>query len=360
MNKLLKFAGVSALALVTAAPSAFGAVAGAQGFGRYDAHCQVRTLKTIRFLVPSARGYKLSTKVFYYNVAEHETIKDEDRWLDGSKQKITADTLIQTLVETLGIKQSESSSINFVETNGGDGTIEVGNITTALLPYAALYVGTLEKAFEYVYPRGGNFEEFTGFDSDGYPLTDDTDADFTIFPFQSITVGSTCLARPKQSTDLQKLNILMNGKTYNSKTYDESIHYHLKTRSPSLYPDVDFMYNKATSLPNIKGIINKATLAQSDEIYYVIQYAADCLNATGQQKNMATCSLEFRGNGADYFVEYTNACLSGANVEDGSFTSPVESSYCPVFISPEVPAAGASGGNSTPPVYENANPPAGA
>lgn len=359
MNKLLKFAGVSALALITAAPSAFGAVAGAQGFGRYDAHCQVRTLKTIRFLVPSARGYRLSPKVFYYNVAEHETIKDEERWLDGGENTITADNLIQKLVETLGIKQSETSSINFVETNGGDGTITVGNISTALLPYAALYVGTLEKAFEYVYPRGGNFEAFS-FDRDGYPQSTDSNADFTIFPFQSITVGSTCLARPAQSTDLQKLNILMNGKTYNSKTYDESIHYHLKTRSTSLYPDVDFMYNKATSLPNIKGIIDEATLAQSDEIYYVIQYAADCLNADGQATNMATCSLEFRGNGADYFVEYTNACLSGADAEAGSFTSPVESSYCPVFISPEVPAAGKSGGGSTPPKYENANPPAGA
>jgi hypothetical protein len=216
----------------------------------------------------------------------------------------------------------------------------------------------LEKAFEYVYPRGGSFENFTGFNSSsGYPESTEDTADFTIFPFQSITVGSTCLARPKQSTDLQKLNILMNGKTYNSKTYDERIYYRLNRQSSSsLYPDVDFMYNKATSLPNIKGVIEKIDpeiLAQSDEIYYVIQYAANCLSAAQQQQKKATCSLEFKGDGTDYFVEYANACLSGASTQPGSFTSPVESSYCPTFISPEIPAVGASGGNSNPPVYEN-------
>ena len=280
MKKLLTVAGVSALALVTAAPNAFGA------YGRYDPFCVKGNMKKITFLTAQAssttttcpEGSELTDcrKVKYEDDKDNFVYYDVETNKWYAKDAKTQITTASQFFSGLTINDAGSWLIE-EQDEKATGTINVNGIKTKLIPYAAMYLGDFTQAKAYVYPAGTN---------DKYNM-----------PFQSITTGSTCSLKT-QTGNYRTLNVIGVGGTSGTA----------------------FEYGNTLTLPTLVGagspldaeeqqkIINGTTL------YYVIRYAADCLS-----NDNATCSLDINKTGA---VTYTNKCSTGCSAADGGFASP--------------------------------------
>lgn len=294
MKKLLKFAGVSALALVTAAPNAFGA------YGRYDPICVKGNMKKITFLTaqagstttcPEGSGLTDCKRVKYNKDDDNYVYYDVDanKWYakDGKTQITTAAQFFS------GLTINDAGSWLIEEQNEKTtGTIKVNGIKTKLIPYAAMYLGDYTQAKAYVYPAGTNSSN--------------------IMPFQSITTGSTCSLK-STSGNYRSLNVVGAGGTSGTA----------------------FEYGSTLTLPTLVGTGSPLTEDEQQKIingttlYYVIRYAADCLS-----NDNATCSLDINGTGA---VTYTNNCSTGCSAADGGFASPMDSGMCYTYINPSVP-----------------------
>ena len=296
MKKLLTFAGVSALALVTAAPNAFGA------YGRYDPICVKGNMKKITFLTaqasstatcPEGSGLTNCKKVKYNHDEDNYVYYDVETNKWYAKDATTQITTATQFFSGLTINDAESWIIEEQNENA-TGTIKVNGIKSKLIPYAAMYLGDFTQAKAYVYPAGTN-----------------TNDQYTM-PFQSITTGSTCSLK-STSGNYRTLNVVGAGKTSGSA----------------------FDYGNNLTLPTLVGTGSPLTEEEQQKIingttlYYVIRYAADCLS-----NENASCSLDISGTGA---VTYTNKCSTGCSAADGGFASPMDSGMCHTYINPSDP-----------------------
>lgn len=300
MNKLFKFAGVSALSLIVAAPNAFGA------YGRYDAICTSENMKKINFLTaqpgatttcPEDSDLESCVSVKYNNSSTSYVYYDtnSNKWY-----KSNGTTEITTAADFFaGLKITDAQNWLIKQKNqSGTGEIQVAGIKTALVPYAALFFGDFATAKSYVYPAGASQQ--------------------TTMPFQSITTGSTCSLKT-QSGNYNKLNVVATGTSNGS----------------------GFSYGTIV-LPKLLGDTSPLTqteqtqILNSKNLYYVIRYAADCISTTDQAKNNATCNLSISSKGA---VSYSNACNQGCSAANGGFASPMDSGTCGTVINPTMPAS---------------------
>lgn len=172
MNKLFKFAGVSALSLIVAAPNAFGA------YGRYDPSCNTQDGVAVQIY-----GFDTTTKKY----KKLEIGVSYDPHLNQYKRNGTVITSADQLLREL--EQPAPGTVKVYTDSANTKTADV-NITTKLIPYAAGFVD------------GGAAE--------GTPMAEMLTAAATAVPFNYIATTSTCVI-PAENKDNALVRVFNDG-----------------------------------------------------------------------------------------------------------------------------------------------------